>query len=178
MKRNIPKISCILILIVAFVLDANCQQQNAEVLNAKDTLSLKEVCVTWDKTIDTTYLKMLFVLEMERVKSPDMKIEPCVNSDFIAFYNDSSAIYFDMGCVWNYQKVFWESKENSIYFYTQENGKKMHIGTPDWGFDFLVEDSSNNYRAINKLNTITNYSFNKKEKISNCNLEYYKEAIR
>jgi TonB family protein len=195
MNKSIRKISFILIFIGVFICNVNCQQI-ANYANNDSITFLEDVNISYDYTIDTTGLKIIYVLEMEGHNNG------CGSSHFIVMFNDSSAVYFNMGCDIYTQKVYWLSMGDTLYFYTQEINKKIKVeglkqpkqiagyivnhifedkdrlhGEIGLNIDYLVQDTPDHYRAFIKSN-MTGLSFKKENSIRDCNMRHYHDIIR
>jgi hypothetical protein len=157
MKKKLKYINIIFFFLAVSIIEAKSQQKIKTELKTNDTILLKEIIISEDVTIDTTGLKILYVLQKVLEKPLTNKPEPCGDLDFIILYDDLSAVYFHLGCVWNTEKIYYVNKRDTLFFYPQdigkmikkngmkqpaqiakfilENGIKMHIGSIAGGLD-------------------------------------------
>jgi len=196
-KPVVMKIYFVLFFIFAFTGNVICQQKDILIYNRKDTIKLDEILVTYDKTVDTTGLKIISVLDMEWATTTSKQDKPCGNSNFIVLYDNFSGQYFSLGCAWTSHVIYWVSKNDTLFFYSQEIGKRIKRegllrkeeiakyiydtgGRIDLGLncDYLIREGYNYYRAYNKSGMVKDFLFRKEQKVKECNFGYYNSTIR
>ena len=195
------KVAGILIFVLVFINQVNAQKNESPKHTYPDSLnSISEVFVAGNGTelTDTTGLKIACVLEMEYTDSARNEAHP--TNSFAVLYDNCSGIYFSIGGIVDYSKIYWLEKADTLHFYPgfigrqmqlegikgkeqiasylNRNGKPTHIGSKSYGFNCLITESQNYYLPFNNSDLVSTYRFKRKEKISEAQRMHYKQAIK
>lgn len=178
------------------------QKEIIRSMNVDSLNNIEEVVIVGysNLKLDTVGLDILYVFEMERTNPNFKKNESCDSNDFIVMYDNYSCIYFSMGCAWSCEKLFWAEKNDTTFFYSgqnienemrrnkldknqignylNKNGKRIHIGSIKYGFDYLVRNSKDYYTPCTFTGIMDNYIFMKEENIRECHQTYYNSIIK